>query len=98
MIACRRDIQLHFIQTYIAIIFEDLCSDPPSVQRQIIPFFLSGRHNNISPIYVTQKYQCVPKVIRKNATHLCLFNGGSTEDISKIVHQYVEDYIIATKL
>ncbi|PKB99072.1 hypothetical protein RhiirA5_430325 [Rhizophagus irregularis] len=41
----------------------------------------------------------VPKVICENATHSCLFNGsGSTEDISRIVHQHVEDHIIATKI
>ena len=60
---------------------------------------MSGRHNNISPIYVTQKFQCVPKIIRENVTHLCLFNGGSsTEDISRIVRQYVDDPVKSTNI
>ncbi|CAH1771040.1 1808_t:CDS:1, partial [Entrophospora sp. SA101] len=33
-----------------------------------------------------------PKIIRENATHLVLFNGGgSTEDIARIIRQYIEE-------
>ncbi|CAH1770830.1 13872_t:CDS:1, partial [Entrophospora sp. SA101] len=33
-----------------------------------------------------------PKIIRENATHLALFNGGgSIEDIARIIRQYIEE-------
>jgi len=74
------------------IIFEDLCVAPETIQNRIIPFFTHGRHRNISPIYVTQKYHKVPIIIRENISHLVLFNSGSSrEEISKIIRRYTDD-------
>ncbi|POG69266.1 hypothetical protein GLOIN_2v1777358 [Rhizophagus irregularis DAOM 181602=DAOM 197198] len=41
-------------------IFEDVCSDPPAIQKKIIPYFSRGRHENISSIYVSQKFHRIP--------------------------------------
>ncbi|CAH1769073.1 15256_t:CDS:1, partial [Entrophospora sp. SA101] len=33
-----------------------------------------------------------PKIIRENATHLALFNGGgSKDDIQRVIRQYIEE-------
>ena len=74
------------------IIFEDLCLALDYIQNQIGQFFGNGRHRNISPIYVMQKYHKVPTFIRENISHLVIFNGsGSPQDLSKIVGRYTDD-------
>uniref|UniRef100_U9T1U3 Uncharacterized protein n=1 Tax=Rhizophagus irregularis (strain DAOM 181602 / DAOM 197198 / MUCL 43194) TaxID=747089 RepID=U9T1U3_RHIID len=72
-------------------IFEDVCSDPPAIQKKIIPYFSKGRHENISSIYVSQKFHRIPTDIRENATHIVLFSGGgSTRKFADIISPYTD--------
>src|SRR6266542_1502461 len=48
------------------IVFEDLCAESKKIQERIIPYFISDQHQNISSIYITQKYQAVLKIICEN--------------------------------
>ena len=81
------------------VVFKDLCAESKKIQDQIIPYFISGRHQGILSIYVSQKYTQTPKIICENITHLALFQGaGSRDDISRVVHQYTNDPKKASKI
>ena len=72
-------------------IFEDVYSDPPAIQKKIIPYFSRGHHENISSIYVSQKFHRIPTDIRENATHIVLFSGGgSIRKLADIISPYTD--------
>ena len=54
------------------VIFEDLMNMPKKIQERISDYFSSGRHSNISLIYVSQRFFKIPKTIRENVTHISL--------------------------
>ncbi|RIB09519.1 hypothetical protein C2G38_2208733 [Gigaspora rosea] len=83
----------------MVVVFEDLCSESKKIQDRIVPYFISGRHQGVSSIYVSQKYTQTSKIIRENISHLALFRGlGSRDDISRVVHQYTDNPKKASKI
>jgi hypothetical protein len=73
------------------VIFEDLMNMPKKIQEQIADYFSSGRHSNISPIYVSQRFFAILKTIRENVNYISLHRGaGSLPDIKRIISQYTE--------
>ena len=71
------------------VIFEDLMNLSKKIQEQICDYFTGGRHNNISSIYVSQRFFAIPKTIRDNITYISLhIGGGNLSDIKKIIKQY----------
>ena len=76
---------------YTVVVFEDLMNMPRKIQEQIADYFSNGRHSNISPIYVSQRFFAIPKTIRENINYISLHRGaGSLSDIKRIISQYTE--------
>jgi hypothetical protein len=64
---------------------------PKKIQERIADYFSSGRHSNISSIYVSQRFFAIPKTFRDNANYISLHRGGgSLPDIKRIISQYTE--------
>ena len=64
---------------------------PKKIQEQIADYFSSGRHSNISPIYVSQRFFAIPKTVRENINYISLHRGaGSLPDIKRIISQYTD--------
>ena len=53
-------------------------------QRQIMDYFIQGRHKNCSVIYLSQSFYKTPKDIRLNCSHYCLFEFPSSRESNRI--------------
>ena len=64
------------------VIFDDYVCDKN--QRQIIDYFIQGRHKNCSVIYLSQSFYKTPKDFRINYSHYCLFEFPSSRETNRI--------------
>ena len=53
------------------IIFDDYVCEKN--QREIVDYFIQGRHKNCSVIYMSQNFYKTPRVIRLNCSHHCIY-------------------------
>ena len=53
-------------------------------QRQLIDYFLQGRHKNCSVIYLSQSFYKTPKDIRMNCSHYCVYEFPSSRESNMI--------------
>ena len=60
------------------VVFDDLACE--SNQNSIINYFINGRHKNCCVIYLSQTFYKVPKDIRVNCSHLCIFRLDPKEN------------------
>ena len=72
-------------------VFEDVMHESKKIQEQIAKYFTHGRHRNISPIYISQRFFAIDKTIRDNASYISLHRGGGNlYDIKNIISRYTE--------
>ena len=64
------------------VIFDDYVCDKN--QRQIVDYFIQGRHKNCSVIYLSQSFYKTPKDIRLNCSHYCLYEFPSSREANRI--------------
>lgn len=63
----------------VLIIFDDAIAEKLVTTKQFLKIFIAGRHYGISSMVMTQSYMAVPRGVRLQATHVCLFPSRSTE-------------------
>ena len=64
------------------VIFDDYVCDKN--QRQLIDYFIQGRHKNCSVIYLSQSFYKTPKDIRLNCSYYCLYKFPSSRESNRI--------------
>ena len=75
---------------YQILILIDDFADDPSFTRQsklLHQLYVRGRHNSISAITSTQKYNVIAPIVRINATQLYVFRLRNYKDLEAIVEE-----------
>ena len=63
------------------VIFDYVCEKN---QRQIVDYFIQGRHKNCSVIYLSQSFYKTPRDIRLNCSHYCIYEFPSSRERNMI--------------
>ncbi|MCV6599745.1 MAG: hypothetical protein OIF36_04645, partial [Alphaproteobacteria bacterium] len=80
------------------IVFDDYVCEKN--QREIVNYFIQGRHKNCSVIYLSQSFYKTPRDIRLNCSHYCIYEFPSARERSMISSELgveKEQYKKATK-
>ena len=64
------------------VIFDDYVCEKN--QREIVDYFIQGRHKNCSVIYLSQSFYKTPRDIRLNCSHYCIYEFPSTRERNMI--------------
>ena len=79
-------------------IFDDLVCEKK--QKPLIDYFIRGRHENCSVIYLSQSFYKTPKDIRLNCSNFCVYEFPSSNErnlISRELQVTKEQYQKATQ-
>ena len=90
--------EMEYLDNQKLVIFDDYVCDKN--QRQLIDYFIQGRHKNCSVIYLSQSFYKTPKDIRLNCSHYCVYEFPSAREANRISSELGVDkdiYKIATK-
>jgi hypothetical protein len=73
----------------ILIVIDDFADDPSFTRQSKLlhQLYVRGRHNSISTITSTQKYNVIAPIVRINATQLYVFKLRNYKDLEAIVEE-----------
>ena len=74
--------EMDYVDNQKLVIFDDYVCDKN--QKQIIDYFIQGRHKNCSVLYMSQSFYKTPKDIRLNCSHYCLYESPSSREANRI--------------
>ena len=60
------------------ILFDDYVCEKD--QRQIVDYFIQGRHKNCSVVYLSQSFYKTPRDIRLNCSYFCIYDFPSSRE------------------
>ena len=71
------------------IVIDDFADDPSFTRQSKLlhQLYVIGRHNSISTITPTQKYNVIAPIVRVNATQLYVFKLRNYKDLEAIVEE-----------
>ena len=64
------------------VIFDDYVCEKN--QREIVDYFIQGRHKNCSVIYLSQSFYKTPRDLRLNCSHYCIYEFPSSRERNMI--------------
>ena len=64
------------------VIFDDYVCEKN--QREIVDYFIQGRHKNCSVIYLSQSFYKTPRDMRLNCSHYCIYEFPSSRERNMI--------------
>ena len=67
------------------VIFDDYVCEKN--QKDLVDYFIQGRHKNCSVIYLSQSFYKTPKDIRLNCSHYCIYDFPSKREKSMICQE-----------
>ena len=67
------------------IIFDDYVCEKN--QREIVDYFIQGRHKNCSVIYLSQSFYKTPRDLRLNCSHFCIYDFPSSRERNMIASE-----------
>ena len=70
------------------LICDDLITEDKKSLALLDPYFVRGRHQDITMFFLTQGFFDVPKLIRKNVNYVILKKIKNERDLGRIVKQY----------
>ena len=71
------------------IIFDDYVCEKN--QREIVDYFIQGRHKNCSVIYLSQSFYKTLRDIRLNCSHYCIYEFPSSRERNTISSEHGVD-------
>ena len=74
--------EMNYEDNQKVVIFDDYVCDKN--QRELIDYFIQGRHKNCSVIYLSQSFYKTPKDIRLNCSHYCIYDFPSSRERNMI--------------
>ena len=70
------------------LIVDDFVCDSPKELKKLDEYWIRGRKNSITMMFLSQSYFDTPKIIRKNSNYIIIKKIGNPKDLKRILSEY----------